>query len=332
MMDDRDDQQVIVADPDLPWELRTYAAWIAATFARSHSQRSETVYSVTFHSFVQRLLRLGLRLDGDPAAVADVAQQWAHTPHHGSGNPPAASTVAQRLAIISSFYRFAIRRGHFAGPNPMDRLDRPKVERYANARALDFATVRKRFAAIDRSTPEGLRDYALLTLAMHTGRRSAELAALEWGDVEVLDGGRVLIRWKRLKGGKSATDELDPVAGAALIAWMNIAYGPFFARALVDPGKPLWLSFARDLQTGERRRLSPRSIAYICNKRMGTPRVHDLRHTFAAAMEEAGAKISEIQAYLGHASIATTGVYLQKIRPQGNPYSGKVSALLGTDS
>jgi integrase len=328
---DQDDRQVIVADPDMPWELRSYAAWIAATFERSHSGRSETVYSVTFNSFVQRLQRFGLRLDSDPAAVADVVQQWAHTPHHGSGNPPAPATVAQRVAIISSFYRFAIRRGHFAGPNPMDRLDRPKVERYANARALDFATVRKRFAAIDRSTPEGLRDYALLTLAMHTGRRSAELAALDWGDVEALDGGRVLIHWKRLKGGKSATDELDPVATAMLLAWMDLTCWPR-ERALVAPGEPLWLSFARDLQTGERRRLSPRSIAYICNKRMGTPRVHDLRHTFAAAMEEAGAKISEIQAYLGHASIATTGQYLRKIRPQGNPYSGKVSELLGTDS
>jgi integrase/recombinase XerD len=289
---------VIVAPGDMPWYMRSYAMWIATTLDRSGSQRSQTVYGDTFSSFTDWLTRYSRTLDSDPADVADIAQKWANAPHRRTEAAASPATVAQRLAIISSFYRFAIRRGHYAGPNPIERVDRPKVERYKNARALDFATVRQRFAAIDRSTLEGIRDYALLTLAMHTGRRSAELAALDWGDVEIGGDRRMTVRWRRLKGGKSATDTLDLVASLALAEWLDTCDLSGSLQALVPTDAPLWLSFARDLPKGEQRRLSARSIAYICEKRMGTPRVHDLRHTFAAAMEEAGAKVSEIQAYL----------------------------------
>jgi len=43
---------------------------------------------------------------------------------------------------------------------------------------------------------------------------------------------------------------------------------------------------------------------------MATSRVHTLYHTFARAMQDAGANVGEIQARLGHASLATTGRYL----------------------
>lgn len=323
-------QELIAAAGDPPWFARAYVAWLDEVYARSGSVRSEVAYRETFLAFLKRLERFGLWLDSPATDVADVAQAWAHMPNKRSGNPPLESTVSQRLAIVSGFYRFAIKRGHYDGPNPIERVDRPKVERYKNARALDFPAVRRRFAAIDRGTPEGLRDYALLTLAMHTGRRSAEIAALEWADLTFAEDGAITITWRRLKGGKSSTDTLDVVASAALQTWLDSTYGTR-AQAIVDSHTPVWLSFARDIPSGVRRRLSSRSIAYICNKRMGTPRVHDLRHTFAAAMEEAGAKVSEIQAYLGHESIATTGIYLRKIRPTSNPYSGKVAELLGTD-
>ena len=41
--------------------------------------------------------------------------------------------------------------------------------------------------------------------------------------------------------------------------------------------------------------------------------VHALRHTFAKSMEEAGAKVSAIQARLGHTSLAVTGCYLARL-------------------
>ena len=54
---------------------------------------------------------------------------------------------------------------------------------------------------------------------------------------------------------------------------------------------------------------------------------HALRHTFAHAMEEAGAKVSEIQSRLGHSSLATTGRYLAQLASEKNPYAGIVESF-----
>jgi integrase len=240
----------------IPW----YVAFLLPLDRRGHGQERQPAHTRGVRRHVQELcgswlIRFYRTPDSGAAEVADIAQMWAARPNR-VGAPPAPATVAQRLAIISSFYRFAIKRGHFDGPNPIERVDRPKVERYKDARALDFATVRKRFAEIDRFSPEGIRDFALLTLAMHTGRRSAELAALNWSDIEVGAVGQVTIHWRRLKGGKSSTDRLDVTAGNALQAWLDFTVLPL-PRAVATRDDPLWLSFSRDLRAGERRRLSP---------------------------------------------------------------------------
>lgn len=66
-------------------------------------------------------------------------------------------------------------------------------------------------------------------------------------------------------------------------------------------------------------------------RRLGTGKVHVTRHTFSRAMEEEGAPISEIQARLGHESLATTGVYLQTLESAKNPYGDWLVQRLGTN-
>jgi len=69
----------------------------------------------------------------------------------------------------------------------------------------------------------------------------------------------------------------------------------------------------------------------VCEKRIGTSKVHQLRHTFARMLEDAGAKISEIQKRLGHASAATTSIYLQALRADENPYAEELVKVLGVE-
>jgi integrase len=64
--------------------------------------------------------------------------------------------------------------------------------------------------------------------------------------------------------------------------------------------------------------------------------VHALRHTFARAIKDAGAKVFEIQARLGHDSLATTGRYLAgrylaTLHLANNPHAGRLVALFGLD-
>ena len=91
------------------------------------------------------------------------------------------------------------------------------------------------------------------------------------------------------------------------------------------PERPLWVSLARNGTAGHA--LTTRAIAQLCEKRLGTSKVHALRHTFARAMEDAGAKVSEIQAALGHADLGTTGRYLARLHQGENRHLTRLSGL-----
>lgn len=300
------------------------AAWLHAKRQRSNSERTARAYADTLASFRAVLRSGGLDLDSDRRAVGLAAQAWASAPRE-NGEPVASSTINQRLAILSSFYAFAIRRELLAiDGNPIDRLERAKVQDYAGARSLDTGDVAEQLAAIDRRDTEGKRDYSLLCVALETGRRRAELAALRWQDV-MLSGGRVTLTWRRAKGGKVMVDQLTPSAGDALLGWLYAAYGRDLGT--LAPDAPVWISLARNGTRGHQ--LTPQAITLICERRLGVSKVHALRHTFAHSMEAAGAPVSLIQARLGHSNLATTGRYLSALRASENPYAEQLAAMFG---
>jgi site-specific recombinase XerD len=70
-------------------------------------------------------------------------------------------------------------------------------------------------------------------------------------------------------------------------------------------------------------------IARLAEQHLGTSKVHALRHTFAREMEADGAKTSEIQARLGHASMATTGIYLAALKSAENSHAESLARRFG---
>ena len=91
---------------------------------------------------------------------------------------------------------------------------------------------------------------------------------------------------------------------------------------------PVWLSLSRQ---NKGTAISGQAIANIFYKHLGTSKVHTLRHTFVHTMERSGAPVSEIQARLGHESLATTGRYLAALKRAENPYADELSRLFGLD-
>jgi len=79
------------------------------------------------------------------------------------------------------------------------------------------------------------------------------------------------------------------------------------------------------------KRLSTRAIEQICQGRLGTRKAHVMRHSFARAGRRRR-KVSEIQARLGHESLATTGRYLAALRADENPHADALAALFGLDT
>ncbi|HEX6123614.1 MAG TPA: tyrosine-type recombinase/integrase [Ktedonobacterales bacterium] len=117
-----------------------------------------------------------------------------------------------------------------------------------------------------------------------------------------------------------------------LVSLSAIHAGTLSARVEPPPPRerPVWISLARRNGTFGHP-LSIRAIAQINERRLGVSKVHTLRHTFARGLEDAGAKVSEIQARLGHADLGTTGRYLAQLHAGENPHLARLSHLYGLE-
>lgn len=83
--------------------------------------------------------------------------------------------------------------------------------------------VKQGLQSIDRSTPEGLRDYTLLSVALATGRRVSELAGLRYKHLRH-DGDTCIIEFERCKGNKHFTNRLEAKTTRALYAYLECVY------------------------------------------------------------------------------------------------------------
>jgi integrase/recombinase XerC len=316
---------LIVSAGGHPVEL-AIAVWLDAKASRSDSRKTARAYHDTLTSFRQVCRDAGGDLDGPDANVLSLLLQgWAGRPRP-DGQPVAAATFNQRVAIVASFYTFARKRGLLAlVTNPADLVERRTVHPYAGAHPLDLGDVAARLETIDTTTLAGLRDRALVTLALMTGRRASELAGLRWGHL-THSGGRLTVTWARMKGGDTRREELDASTAATLLTWLRAAYGGELGA--LEPEAPLWLTLSRNLR-GHRHAMTVDAIADVFAKRLGVSKIHVSRHTFADTMRRAGASLFEIQAALGHKNPATTSHYLRAIEVASNPYAERMAMLFG---
>ncbi|MBX0330521.1 tyrosine-type recombinase/integrase [Oscillochloris sp. ZM17-4] len=311
------------------------AAWLDSKHGKSGSARTREAYATTLADFRAALGKVDLDLDAEGAAVALVAQAWAKSSRRDRTVKP--STVALRLAIVSSFYAFALRRKLLRLPeNPMDLVERPKVESYAAAQALDTAAVRATLTTLKaEAAGDGMagdlaaRDLALLRVALTTGRRVAELAGLRGRDLAIT-GERVTITVQRAKGGKVMRDRLAADVAADLLRWLRRHHGAELGDLATDAA--IWPVLKGGGVAGRGRigaALTAQGIAEVVARRLNT-HPHALRHSFAQAMERAGATVSTIQARLGHSNLATTGRYLTQLSRAENVHADALARVFGT--
>jgi integrase/recombinase XerC len=304
------------------------AAWLDAKYKRSQSQRTVDEYAAIMNQFRLTIASAGIDLlaQDEPSliALALAAQSFASQSRR-PGRQVAPATVNLRLAALSSFYEYGKKLG-LLQMNPIDRCERAHVNMYASAKALPAAVIARRLAAIDQETDEGKRDYALLSVLLASGRRRAEVAHLTLQHLHEQPDHRILLDFQRCKGGVQANDLLPLAVSSALRTWVETWYGKGVALGREHDQRPVWVSLSHQ---NRGKPLGLQSFHDICKRRLGTSKVHTTRHSFATAMEAVGAPISVIQAKLGHASLATTGRYMQALRRPENPYGESLAATFG---
>lgn len=310
-------------------------AWLHAKREHSGSHRTVGEYARTFSDFRGALQLLGQDVDSDARGVALCLQAWASgSRRHRVVSP---STTNTRCAIVSSFYQYCIRFGLLGiTQNPASRVERRQVQHFGKAVPMKFASISRHLEGINRLSIQGMRDYALLSLSLVTGRRLSELANLTWNDIDLNENG-VTVTWNRTKGGKTLRDKLPSAVGKALKEYRKAVNSLASSSVVLSTsptdsststyGSQVWVSFAGNGTA--MRPLSLKGLERICQKHLGTSKFHTLRHSFAHEMENAGAKVSEIQARLGHSNLATTGEYLTALRSDENEYAESLADRLG---
>ena len=195
--------------------------------------------------------------------------------------------------------------------NPADRVVAPKPVR------REFSTLRPSHvrALLDGSGDPQWR--ALLLLAVSTGLRQGEQLGLEWPDVD-LDRGTLSVRrslgFQRGRGlvttdVKTARSRRTVELGAALVGALRVHRTAQLERRL--RAGPAWVDLGFVFTRDDGQPLEPGSVTHRFQREsaeLGLPvvRYHDLRHTAATLMLEAGIHPKVVQERLGHATIAVT--------------------------
>lgn len=213
----------------------------------------------------------------------------------------ANSTVARRTAAVKSFYSYLTSISAIAG-NPAVAINSPKVDR-CPPHAISVTQIDDLLELpLRASTPEGLRDKAMLELLYATGMRVSELVALDIQDVQRYKASVRCVG----KAGRERILPLSETAATALEEYLATGRTQLL-RGIAQDNEALFLNHRGRRLTRQGFWLILKSYAEELGLHDLTP--HTLRHSFAAHMLNNGAELREVQELLGHASLSTTQIY-----------------------
>ncbi len=273
-------------------------------------QRKASVHTCDTYAYSFQLLFLfaSKRLKVSPSALnieqIDAPLITAFLEHLETERGNKASTRNVRLAAIKSFFHFLeyrwptlLEQVHSVLAIPFKKTDSKLVS------FLDSEETQALLDAPRPSTPSGIRDRALLHLAVTAGLRVSELLGLRVDDLTLHPTADILVRGK---GRKERVLPLLKETATALRAWLSVRGDVPVPELFVNAtGQPLsrWgiaYILKKHLQTAGHQNSS------LLRKRVSP---HVLRHTCAMMTLQATHDIRKVSLWLGHSSIQTTEIY-----------------------
>lgn len=277
---------------------------ILEAFLGSQIKRTAESYRYDMKSFAGWLAWKDIHAwDVTHAIGSTYVTDLKNTPSPSTLKPLAAATIARRISTVSSFYEFAV-ESDCLHKNPFLRVKRPKRPNESSRTSISEAEFVALLKAARRYSPAA---DALICLLGLNGMRIAEVLGIKAGDItEAEFDGQLLPVVKILrKGGKTQSLPLSPRTDMAVKHWLDVT-------ELDDDD----LLFSYDRHQANR-------VVKVCGAKVGIPEdllsPHVLRHSFTTMALDHGVPPHEVQAALGHASLATTTRYAHAKGMTSNP-------------
>ena len=273
-------------------DLRLVDMWLAT--GRRESEHTQSLYLSVYLAFSASV---GVPLQH---VTVDTLLTWQRSL---KGEP---ATQRLKIAAVKSLFSFGVKTGYLA-LNPSALLKSPHVTQRATQHVMSTEDVQKLVNACQTAT-----ETALVRCLYSSGARISEVLALKWLDLTPRDndaGAHLFIASG--KGGKERTVGVNAAAYTALLALREGAPDSAFCFA-TRSGKALDRTAAhRTMKRLLRRAGLPENAS-----------CHWLRHSHATHSLEGGAGLANVMSQLGHASVATTSIYLH-----ASAYSSDVLAI-----
>ena len=220
-----------------------------------------------------------------------------------NGNRLSRGTLQHLISHLRAFLEFLVMHGEIQKKLEY-KIDTPRVYREEKLpHSLDWEIVRSLLKSIDRSTPIGKRDYAILSLITTYGLRASEIVSLKLENIEWRKN-RILIFQR-----KTSTPLILPLMddiGENILDYIRQGRPSVECREI----------FVRHrAPSGALKREAVTDIFLYRSKNSGLEipfkGVHCLRHSYAVHLLRKGTSLKEIGDILGHRSFESTCVYLR---------------------
>jgi site-specific recombinase XerD len=200
----------------------------------------------------------------------------------------APASVNRELSMLSKAFNLSVREWEWLKDNPASRVTKDKE----NNERDRWLTKDEEKKILDNS-PEWLRD--IIIFALNTGLRLQELLSLEWSRVNLL---RRTILVQETKNGNPKTLPLN-----------KIALDVLNQRSKVKSIKNDYVFFNSNGKKINPHGLRVSFYTVLRKVRIENLWLHDLRHTFATRLAQAGVDLYKISKLLGHKDIKMTQRY-----------------------
>jgi site-specific recombinase XerD len=217
-------------------------------------------------------------------------------PHALSGH-----TISTYLRSLRSFYSWMVAEG-FMAQHPFAGVRVPKPPRKVIA-TFSPEQLARLFAAVDSTTPRGLRDLTLMLLLLDSGLRISEAIGLTTEGLSLEEGVLRVLG----KGNKERQVPVGRTATRYLLRYLSRGRpqpaAPYIHNVfLTDEGYPMTKDRAGNIMHQYGRQAGITGVR--CSP-------HTLRHSAAVAQEDYGGNLFALQKMLGHTSLDMTRRYCE---------------------